>query len=196
VGPITADIQRDRVERVRSHIRQHVQSVGGAALIVGLEVATLIRMVANLYEAIGTYHLGASGLSAARWRLLLHLFAEEQRGNTGGVTPTHLSRCEDVSKNTISALLRGLEEQGLIQRALDPTDRRLFRIQLSAAGRELVASTAPQRIAHLNGLLADLTPGEQAQLVDLLARLYRSLLAHSGLPEGRLEGRSGEGYSP
>ena len=99
-------------------------------------------------------------------------------GVTAGVTPTHLSRIRNVSKNTISALLRGLEEQGLIERALDPEDRRGFRIRLTEAGRDLVRSTSPQHLARLNLLASGLTPDEQRQLVELVRKLYRSLTSH------------------
>lgn len=174
---------QDPAQAVRAHIREHVRSIGGdAGQAIGIELASLVRMVATLFEAIATHHLGGTELSAARWRLLFLLLAEERRGNSGGVTPTHLSRGRKVSKNTISALLRGLEEQGLIQRTLDAADRRAFRIRLTDAGRALIEAAAPQHIEHLNGLLADLTPAEQAQLADLLTKLHRSLLAHGGLP--------------
>ncbi len=174
---------KDPIQHMRAHMREHVQSIGGdPGQAMGIELASLIRMVATLFKAIATQDTGGTELSAARWRLLLFLLAEERRGNSGGITPTHLSRYEKVSKNTISALLRGLEEQGLIQRTLDPADHRLFRIQLTAVGRELIESTAPQRIAHLNSLVAGLTPGEQVQLADLLGKLYHSLLARGNPP--------------
>ena len=166
---------------MRRHIREHVKTVtGGAAPSIGLEVASLIRVAANLYEAIGSQHLAQESLSPARWRLLLLLLAHERHGNREGVTPTDLSRCEKVSKNTISSLLRSLEEQGLIERLLDPADRRFFRIRLTATGRALVESSAPQRIAHLNGLVSALTPAAQALLADLLEKLARSLLVRGG----------------
>jgi DNA-binding MarR family transcriptional regulator len=85
-----------------------------------------------------------------------------------------------VSKNTISALLRGLEEQGLIQRTLDPQDRRLFRIRLSDYGRQVVQKEAPQRIRYLNKLASGISPEEQELLINLLAKLYRSISANCG----------------
>ena len=72
------------------------------------------------------------------------LYVEEQRGKSLGLPPSYLSRCQDVTKNTISVLLRGLEDQGWIERTLDPDDRRVFRIRLTPAGRELIR-TRPRR---------------------------------------------------
>lgn len=149
----------------------------------GLELAGLIRLTANLYdEAAIVQHPRAGGISGPRWMLLGRLLAEEARGNREGLSPTHLSRWQKVSKNTVSALLRGLEEQGLIERAVDPADRRGFRIRLTDAGRELVRSTAPQHLAYLNSLVEDLTSEERAQLLALLGKLCRSLAARLPRP--------------
>ena len=114
-------------------------------------------------------------LSGPRWGLLMRLHLEEARGNCDGITPTALSRVQSVSKNTISALLRGLEDQGLIQRALDPQDRRLFRIQLTPHGREVVRQEAPARVQHLNRLAQSLTDSERQELADLLWKLFSSI---------------------
>ena len=110
-----------------------------------------------------------------RWVLLFRLLAEERSGCGEGISPTHLSQRQNVSKNTISVLLRGLEEQGLIERALVPDDRRAFQIRLTDAGRTLVETTAPAHIAFLNAVAAGLTAEENAQLIELLQKLHRSL---------------------
>jgi DNA-binding MarR family transcriptional regulator len=173
-------------------LEQHVRAVKdlardfGVAEVdtTGMELARLVRMVSNLYQAIGDEHLQDqdSEVSGPRWGLLLRLRREELHGNLDGCSPTHLSRCQSVSKNTISALVRGLEEQGLIERALDPEDRRGFRIRLSDAGRRLVANTAPLHLRYMNELVASLAPDEQAQLAALLQKLYRALASHARKP--------------
>jgi DNA-binding MarR family transcriptional regulator len=168
--------------KMRSHMREQVRALVGADEIIGLELSGMIRGLANLYETAEVPPDSPLDLSGPRWFLLLRLLGEERDGNCDGVTPTALSRGENVSKNTISSLLRGLEEQGLIQRAIDPVDRRIFRIQLSDHGRELMAIAAPLRIRHLNRLTSGLTPAEQEQLIGLLAKLFRSIIKNSGMP--------------
>jgi len=167
--------EKDSVAAMQAHIRSQVQKLAGLADTRGIELFSLLRMLMNLCEAIETKGLSEQGLSGPRWALLLRLFAEEKHGHSEGITPTSLSRCQGVSKNTISALLRGLEEQGLVQRTLDPEDYRLFRIQLTSAGRELIQSTAPKRIQHMNEMTSGLSDQECDQLIALLVKLYRSL---------------------
>ena len=71
-----------------------------------------------------------------------------------------------------------MEEQGLIERTLDPDDRRGFQIRLTDAGRQVVQASAPGHIAFLNELAAGLTAEERAQLAQLLEKLHRSLVGH------------------
>jgi DNA-binding MarR family transcriptional regulator len=148
----------------------------------GMELARLVRMVSNLYQVIVDDSLQASELSGPRWGLLMRLHGEEFAGKIEGCTPTHLSRSQRVSKNTISALLRGLEEQGLVERRSDPDDLRGFRIRLTDAGRRLVAETAPLHLRHLNELVAGLAPEERGELIDLLQKLYRELAGRMHKP--------------
>lgn len=161
----------------RYRMREHMRQVTGLEDVSGIELFTLLRLAANLSDALEARAGGEEALSGARFGLLLRLLAEEQQGHPEGITPTALSRLQNVSKNTISALLRGLEQQGLVERALDGQDRRLFRIRLSDAGRELVKASAPARLRQLSDLAAGLTAGEREMLVTYLDKLVRSLFA-------------------
>ena len=179
---------RDHVEIMQAHVRTQVRSLCGLDDTSGVELFSLMRMLMNLCAAIEAKTSGEDELSGPRWGLLLRLMAEEQRGNQAGITPTSLSHYQSVSKNTISALLRGLEEQGLIQRALDAEDYRVRRIQLTDAGRELVKTTAPKRMRHLNEMVSGLSGPECEQLIALLAKLFRSLMATSNISRTELRG--------
>lgn len=183
---MTVSIQDDPVERMRSHVRAHVAEVAGKTDTSGLELVILIRMVENLLESLGAPSTGNVDLSGPRWSLLLRLMGEEHKGNENGVTPTYLSRCQNVSKNTMSSLLRGLEEQGLVQRSLDPVDHRLFRMQLTPAGRDLVKSSAVGYLDKLNQLVSNLSMEERETLSELLSKLFHSIrpqVSINGMPE-------------
>ena len=171
-------------------IRTLVQSLAGDAGMTGLELIRWLHMVTNAYAGAADERLRDAGLSGPRWILLFRLLAEERCGCGEGISPTHLSQRQNVSKNTISVLLRGLEEQGLIERTVVPDDRRAFQIRLTAAGRTLVETTAPAHIAFLNEMTAGLTAEENAQLIELLEKLYRSL---SSGDRGQGTGDRGQG---
>jgi DNA-binding MarR family transcriptional regulator len=171
-------------------LRSVLSSLTGDVDPTGLQVLRLISRVLSLYDSVIEHAQSSGGLSGPRWHLLMRLWAQERR--TGeGLSPSDLSRCLQVSRNTVSALLRGLEEQGLVERTLDAVDKRVFCIRLTEAGRTLIQAHAPAHLAYMNRLLAGLTPEEQAQLIELLGNLYRSIAAQ-GLPSSAAKGHAAQ----
>jgi DNA-binding MarR family transcriptional regulator len=163
-------------DAVRTYVHDHLRALFDVEDTSGIELFVVLQRVAHLARLIDDQPSGDMEISGPRWRLLLRLLIEEELGNTAGLSPTLLSRSQRVSKNTISALLRGLEAQGLIQRALDAADLRAFRIQLTQAGRDYLRSTTPRRVEGIDRLLSGLAPDERQQLTVLLEKLQRSLL--------------------
>ncbi len=148
----------------------------------GIDLMHQIKMLSHLYGMLISSHMQDAQLSGPRWRLLLHLYVAEHTGQAS-LSPTELSRLQFVTKNTISSLLRSLEDQGLIERTLDPHDRRQFQIRLTDEGRELIRISTPDHVAYLNQLAGDLTPDEITQLDELLRKLRASLAYHGDLPD-------------
>ncbi len=171
-------------DQIRVQIHDHLKTLFNIEDSSGIELFIMLQRVARLSRLLDAQPCDDMGLSGPRWGLLLRLLIEEELGNRAGLSPTVLSRSQRVSKNTISALLRGLEAQGLIQRALDPADLRAFRIQLTPAGREYLHNATPRRVAGLRRLVAALTPQEQEQLTALLEKLQRALLEQYHPTEG------------
>ncbi len=159
------------------HIKNRLKTIFDIEDTHAIELFGLLHRLANLSEAIECQLSGALDLSGPRWRLMMRLLAAEHMGNPDGITPTILSRSQRVSKNTISALLRGLEDQGLIQRTLDPKDLRVFRIQLTPKGREVIMQEVPKRVEGANSLIAVMPAEEVEQLMILLEKLHRVLAA-------------------
>lgn len=169
-------------DQIHNHIRQQLSALFAVEDTRGFELFILLQRAARLARALDSQPEDGIELSGPRWQVLLRLFIEGQAGGCTGLTPTDISRSQRVSKNTISALLRGLESQGLIQRTLDPADLRAFRIQLTDAGRDYVRANAPRRFAAIDRLLDGLTPAEQDQLIALLTKLQHSLINRVHVP--------------
>lgn len=139
------------------------------------------RVLHHLFDACRQQHETEEGaaLSHARMRILIRLEAESRLGNADGVQPSQLSRWMGVNRNTISALLNGLEEQNLIERHLHPTDRRQISIRLTEAGHALVQTRAPQTAAFVNSLFEGLSEADRDALNDLLDRVLGHLHARA-----------------
>jgi DNA-binding MarR family transcriptional regulator len=68
----------------------------------------------------------------------------------------------------MTKVLANLEERGLVQRAVHPTDKRQAIIEITEAGLALLDSERRSRDAWLSRRLAELTPEEQALLHDVV----------------------------
>lgn len=119
--------------------------------------------------------LGTAGLSWPKLRLLMSLHRQEQHGEGSGMQPSELSDLQGISRNTVSALIAGLEEDGLISRELHDTDRRKFLIRLTPEGRKVLKSKLEGHFRFLTRCFDEFTPTERQTLLDLLTRLNEKM---------------------
>jgi DNA-binding MarR family transcriptional regulator len=82
----------------------------------------------------------------------------------GPITLGELAAAEDVQPPTMTRVVGRLEERGLVRRDVDPDDRRVSRVQVTAAGRALVAESRTRRDAFLAQRLAALDPADLAAI--------------------------------
>lgn len=105
--------------------------------------------------------------SLSRFDVLAHLY---QAGKQG-LSTTQLARRLLASKGNITRLLDRMEEDELIRRRPNPTDRRISDIFLSRRGAESFAAMAAEHERWSDEIFGDLDEGEKALLADLLTRL-------------------------
>jgi DNA-binding MarR family transcriptional regulator len=78
----------------------------------------------------------------------------------GPITIGELAAAEQVRPPTITRLIAGLEEDGLVEREGDPSDRRIVRVRATAAGTRLLEEGRRRRIEELTSELARLSPSD------------------------------------
>jgi len=167
--------KEDPFEVMHKHLIDNLHRYLKEDDVQGLEISSLIRILANVYSAAITQDLDAGEISGPRMGILLRLLVSEESGITQGIRPTQLSHFQHVKKNTISSLLRGLEENGLIERLPDPEDKRGSVIRITRAGKEMIKKIGPRRLKLMNQLASGLTAEEKEQLVRLLEKLRKSI---------------------
>lgn len=161
--------------------REHLLFISGGENTRGMEIMLLTKMVSSSIEACFSQIGSSFEITPARWGILMWLLDEEKKGNCEGCTPTHMSQTRNVKKNTISSLLHGMEDQGLIERKNDPGDRRIFRIRLTEKGRQLAEEIRPKYVKMLNQLTDRLDGEEQTQLIKLMEKLILSMVQNGNL---------------
>lgn len=92
-----------------------------------------------------------------------------------GQTMGELSRALLVSNGNVTAIVKQLQEQGLVNSVLDPEDRRSSIVSLSRAGKEQFDILAQAHHNWIHSAFADLSVDKQKQLFQLLADLKKSI---------------------
>jgi DNA-binding MarR family transcriptional regulator len=113
------------------------------------------------------------GLDRASFDVLATL-----RRSGGVLAPGALTRSTMVTSGAITQRLDRLEARGLVTRARNAADGRGVHVRLTDAGCALIDAALPDHVATEHRLLASLTDGQRAALIDAL----RTLLA--GLGDG------------
>src|SRR4051794_34010710 len=92
----------------------------------------------------------------------------------GPLTLGELSAVERVKPPTMTKIVACLEELGFVSRTVDQSDRRVARVEATAAGLAFIEESRQWKDAYLAERLRSLDPGERAELeraADILERL-------------------------
>jgi DNA-binding MarR family transcriptional regulator len=94
----------------------------------------------------------------------------------GPRTLGELAAAEQVRPPTMTRIVQGLEQDGLVRRERDANDARVHRLRATAKGRRVMEQGRERRIASLAALFDRLSPGEVAH-VRAAAELVERALA-------------------
>jgi len=99
-----------------------------------------------------------------------------------GPTPVNeIGRRVRLTSGSITSAVDRLEHKGLVERRLEPADRRTRVVHLTAAGRKLISCAFADHAAALERAAAGLTPAERAEAGALLKKLGK----HAEKMQGR-----------
>jgi DNA-binding MarR family transcriptional regulator len=144
----------------------------------------LARFFEDAFAEVGKrHHIGAGDIY-----VLLAL-----RRAAGRLTPTELFRELSVTAGAISKRVDRLAALGLVSRHADDSDGRSIRIELTPAGRALIDDDILFSDAFPLQAAYELTPGERADLTQLLRRFLTLMERRSEVtvgPKGALGRRS------
>jgi DNA-binding MarR family transcriptional regulator len=94
-------------------------------------------------------------------------------GRNPGITSRQLCQQLDMLPPNMVGMIDALARRGFLERRPHPRDGRATGLYLTAAGRELVDTAEPQLKSSEEKAVAHLSEAEQAQLMQLLQKLYR-----------------------
>lgn len=129
--------------------------------------AVLLRTALSRAEHLGEEALRPLALTGREYGVL-SLLAH----GTGGPNQRHLGAQLGLDRTTTMKLMAALEARGLVRRETDSLDRRSYRLDVTARGKEL-AARADRVLAACDDALTEgrLDDSEVALLRDMLRRL-------------------------
>ena len=131
----------------------------------------------NLHLIIGLYRSYARLNRNTRRLLSQHNLTLAQFGVLEVLYHLGPMKIGDVIAKTLSTsgnmtvVIKNLEKEGWIRRAVDPADGRVSVIQLTKQGEQLIATVFPKHLSELDKMLVNLTQADKKQLIDLLKKL-------------------------
>jgi MarR family transcriptional regulator, lower aerobic nicotinate degradation pathway regulator len=114
--------------------------------------------------------LASLDLRTAHFGLLMTL------GAAGPTSQRRLAGAIGIDPRNLVLVIDQLEERGLLERTVDPGDRRRHSVRLTPAGRKMLAELARVGAEAEADLLAALDDGERRRLQELLVKLLPSAL--------------------
>jgi len=133
---------------------------------IGLQLTRTARAVTNAFERV----MAQAGGSASAWQVLVLVRA----GQWG--TQAKMAEAMGITGATLTHHLNALEDQGLVRRWREASNRRVQQVALTEAGEELFARLREVAVRHDERLRSTLSEKE----VDQLGRLLEKVRAGVG----------------
>ena len=108
------------------------------------------------------------GISQAEWRVIVHL------AMAGKVSIREVYQRVDMDKSKVSRAATRLEAAGVILKKVNPQDKRLVELSLTAKGKRMMNRLAPMAREYEARVLAVLSPEQRAALDDIFDTLLEA----------------------
>jgi DNA-binding MarR family transcriptional regulator len=95
-----------------------------------------------------------------------------------GLKMSELSQRMMVTGGNVTGITDGLEKEGLVIREVDPSDRRVFRVKLTAEGQKQFRRMASEHEQWIIALFEGMSVKQKNQLTDLLGDLKQHIGKH------------------
>lgn len=159
--------KKDAVDEILDQWSEERPELDTASLGVVIRVMSLYRRF--LREATGA--LEEMGLELFEYDVLSAL---RRQGKPFSLPATALARETGLSSGAMTNRVDRLEARGLVSRKRDEQDRRGVTVSLTGRGRRKIDAAIQLRLDAADESLADIRPGDRAQLARLLKQVCLS----------------------
>ena len=94
---------------------------------------------------------------------------------SGALTQTRLAERLGIGRAAMGSVIDSLEKRGLVERNPDPDDRRVWLVDLTAAGKEMVQQVTERDVVLRKELRAGISREDRSKLAEVLVALGNNL---------------------
>jgi DNA-binding MarR family transcriptional regulator len=139
-------------------------------------VAMSVTLAAKVQRTLFAARLATIGLRLGQPLVLLHLYRED------GLSQTQLAERLRVEPPSVTKVVRGMADAGLVVRERDPEDTRVVRVRLSDRGLALRPELEQAWQEASEQVFGGLDAGDRATLKALLDRVVDTASDRSTIP--------------
>ena len=137
----------------------------GTQADMALSLWVKLARAASVFSRATDEDIRSYGLTQPQFGVL------ETLGHLGPMLTGELCRKRLVSGGNVTVVLDNLEKIGLVERVVNPKDRRAITVRLSSKGKRLFEKIFPKHAEFVTSVASVLSEEEQVQLANLLKKL-------------------------
>ena len=137
-----------------------------------------MTVVTNLYRAVQAMRVKMEQEVLSKYNLSWTAFAMLYNLWIWNAMETrNLAKSMGVTVATVSSVANTMEKRGLVQRSVDPNDRRLVLLSLTEEGKNVMDELFPDFNRKESEIVAGLNEDDLAYLARMLRRINKNILA-------------------
>lgn len=132
------------------------------------------RLATALSRGLAAQYEARYDISVAEWRVLVHLTQQSE------ISVRDIFTRVDMDRARVTRAVQRLAERGLVSKLVNPDDRRLVRLALTAAGRGLADELSALATAFEARIMAALPAGSDTRLLSQFDIIEKAIATAAG----------------
>ena len=135
----------------------------------------LLRTVADVSKVLEDY-FQEHEISEGKFTILMLLYRQRDYQ----LSPIELSKKAEVTKGTMTGLIAGLENQGLVEKQTNDSDKRSYLVKLSSKGLKLLNDILPEHYKLISEIMSVLDDNQLKEMSSSLNLISKKLVKMEG----------------
>ena len=135
----------------------------------------LLRTVADVSKVLED-QFQEYEISEGKFTILMLLY----RQSDYQLSPIELSKKAEVTKGTMTGLIAGLENQGLVEKQTNESDKRSYLVKLSSKGLKLLNDILPEHYKLIGEIMSVLDDNQLKEMSSSLNLISKKLVKMEG----------------